>query len=145
MSKLILPMMAALIGGVAAGLQAPFNGIMGQKVGDLASVFITYGGGAVIIALVVLLTGNAQFSEWRTLPWYVFLAGPLGLVIIGTLGYTIPRLGAASTTTLFILSWLAIAVAIDHLGLLGVDVRRADVPRLVGIALLMAGTWLVVR
>ena len=145
MGKLLLPIIAALIGGVAAGLQAPFNGIMGQKVGDLASVFITYGGGALIIALVVLLTGNAQFSEWRTLPWYVFFAGPLGLVIIGTLGFTIPRLGAASTTTLFILSWLAIAVLIDHLGWLGVDVRRIDLSRLIGIGLLLAGTWLVVR
>ena len=55
---LFLQILAGLLGGFAAALQGPFTGIMGTKVGDLASVFITYCGGAVIIASVFFISSQ---------------------------------------------------------------------------------------
>jgi len=141
----ILQVLAGLLGGVAAALQGPFTGIMGQKVGDLTSVFVTYCGGAVVIAAVVLASGGGNLSQWRTLPWYVFLAGPLGLVIIWSLSYTVPRLGATGSTLLFILSWLACSVVIDHFGWIGVSVRPFGLNCALGIGALLVGAWLVLR
>lgn len=120
MIALIVPLIVVLIGGIAAAFQAVFAGIIGQKVGDLESVLITYTIGALIITLLVWLTqGGLQVSAWRTLPWYVFLSGPLGLVIVGSLSFTVPRLGAATAITLFIASWLILSAFFDHFGLLG--------------------------
>jgi transporter family-2 protein len=34
---------------------------------------------------------------------------------------------------------------VDHFGLLGADLRPLDVSRIVGMGLMLAGTWLVVR
>ena len=141
----LLQILAGILGGIAAALQGTFTGIMGEKVGDLTSVFITYCGGAALIVLIVFASGGGQLSQWRTLPWYVYLSGPLGLVIIWSLSYTVPRLGVTGATILFILSWLTCSVIIDHLGWLGVDARPVDWGRALGLCALLLGTWLVLR
>ena len=141
----VLQILAGILGGTAAALQGPFTGIIGEKVGDLTSVFITYCGGAAVIALIVFASGGGQLSQWRVLPWYVYLAGPLGLVIIWSLSFTVPRLGATGATILFILSWLACSVVIDQFGWLGVDARPVDWSRALGLGALLLGTWLVLR
>ena len=145
MISLLVQLLVGIAGGVASGLQAPFTGLMGQKMGEVAAVFTTYVGGAVVIALITLFTGGHGLSAWRSLPWYVFLAGPLGLVIIGSLSYTVPRLGATTATTLFVLSWLAFSALADHFGWFGLETRPLDLARMAGVLALIAGTWLVIR
>ena len=48
-----LPILIAVLGGVAVVIQARFNGMMDKGMGTMESVFITYGLGGLIIALVV--------------------------------------------------------------------------------------------
>lgn len=136
-------MLVGIVGGIAAAIQGPFTGVMGRTIGDVGSVFFTYGGGGLLIALIVLLSGGSSLSGWRELPWYVFLAGPLGLVIIGSLSFTVPRLGAVVATALFILSWLCFSAVVDQFGLFGVEARTVNPSRLLGIAALIIGTYLV--
>ena len=145
MIQFIIQVLVAIIGGIASGIQAPLAGVMGQRVGDMTSVFFTYVGGGIVIALITLLSGGGQISAWRSLPWYVFLAGPLGLMVIGSFSYTVPRLGAASATTIFILASLACSAIIDHFGWFDVPIRTMDLPRLGGMLALIIGTWLVIR
>lgn len=145
MISFLVQLLVGIAGGIASGLQAPFSGLMGQRMGEVASVFVTYVGGALVIAIITLFTGGHGLSGWRTLPWYVFLAGPLGLVIVGSLSYTVPRLGATTATTLFVLSWLAFSALADQYGWFGLATRPLDVSRLLGVLALIAGTWLVIR
>ncbi|MCB0153980.1 MAG: DMT family transporter [Anaerolineae bacterium] len=145
MVSILLGVIAGLVGGVAAGLQAPFAGLMGQRVGDLGSVFFTYVGGGLLITMITLLTGGSHLTAWRSVPWYAFLAGPLGLVIIASLSYTVPRLGAAAASTLFVAAWLILSLIFDQFGWLGVAQRSLDGVRWLGVAALLVGTWLVVR
>ena len=145
MITFLIQILIGITGGIAAGMQAPFNGIMGQKMGDVASVFVTYVGGAVVIIVIALATRGSGLSEWRSVPWYVFLAGPIGLVIIGSLSYTVPRLGTSTATTLFILSWLLFSAVVDHFGWFGLETRALDLSRTLGIGALLLGTWLVIR
>jgi transporter family-2 protein len=143
---IILQIVVGLVGGIAAAFQAVFSGLMGQRLGDWESVFFTYvGGGLLIMAAMFTVKGGGNLANWRELPWYVFLAGPLGLVIIASLSYTVPRLGAATATTLFVTAWLILSAIIDHFGLFGGVPRPLDLPRLLGFIILLAGTWLVVR
>lgn len=53
-------------------------------------------------------------KAWRTIPWYAYLAGPPGIVIISSIGYAIPRIGIASTLTLIVVSQLIVGVILDH-------------------------------
>jgi uncharacterized membrane protein YdcZ (DUF606 family) len=47
--------------------------------------------------------------------------------------------------TLIVTAQLILSTLLDHFGLLGTSVRSADLSRMIGIAVLLLGTWLMVR
>jgi transporter family-2 protein len=55
----------------------------------------------------------------------------------------IPRLGAAMVIALIVAGQMLGSLAFDHFGLLGVPVHPANVPRLMGAALLVGGVILI--
>jgi transporter family-2 protein len=69
----------------------------------------------------------------------------MGLVIVGTISYTIPRLGLSKAFTIIVASQFLLASILDHYGLLGAVVRPMDLSRLAGMSLLVVGVWLIVR
>ena len=81
----------------------------------------------------------------RAVPWYALTTGVLGLVIVGTIGYTVPRLGLATAFTIIVAAQFAVAALIDHFGLLGAAVRPMELSRLTGIGVLILGVWLITR
>jgi transporter family-2 protein len=111
---LILAIVAATIGGLAVATQSGVVGLLNQRLGTLESVFITYFGGGLTILAMMILLGGGNLGEWRKLPWYAFLGGPLGLVIIGSLSYTTPRLGVTATAAVFVASQLILGAVFDH-------------------------------
>lgn len=144
MMTILIPLFVALIGGVAGALQAPFAGMIGRALGDLQSVLITYCVGAVVIVLITLLIqGGMHMEAWRSVPWYVFLSGPLGLIIVGSFSFTVPRLGVATATMVFVAASLVLGAVFDHVGIFGVPQRTLDASRLLGITIFVIGIWLV--
>lgn len=135
----------AIVGGIAVALQGHFMGIMDQRIGSKESVFITYASGGVLAALMMIVARGGHLSAWQNAPWYALCAGILGLVIVGTIGYTVPRLGLTAAFTVIVASQLVVAVILDHFGLFGAAVRAMDLPRITGLILLILGVWLVLR
>ena len=148
MIPFLINLLIGIIGGIAAGLQAPFTGIMGQKVGELGSVLITYTLGAVAILIIAAgasFIGAIDMSQWRQIPWWAFLAGPIGLIIIGSVSYSIPRLGATSATMLFLVGWLIFSAIIDHFGWFGIPIKPFNFSKIAGSLTLLLGGWLILR
>jgi transporter family-2 protein len=145
MSEFAWLLLLALVGGLAAGIQGPLASLMGKHVGIIGSVFIVHLGGAVFCLPFLWQRSAADLSGWRLIPWYAWLAGGLGLVLVGALSYCIVRLGVTKTLTMIIVGQLLVGVLLDHFGLLVGQARVLDASRLAGIALLLLGTWLVVR
>jgi transporter family-2 protein len=135
----------AVVGGMAGTLQAHFMGLMDRNLGTLESVFITYGLGGLIIGLVMLLLRGGNLGGWPDVPWYAFSAGVLGLVVVGILGFTAPRIGLVSVLTLFVASQFIVGAGMDHLGLFGAEVRTLDISRVSGMGVILVGVWLVFR
>jgi len=135
----------ALIGGVAICFQSLFSGIIGSKVGIFESVFIVHAGGMLLAGMIVAFLRGGNLGVWNTVPWYALTAGFLGVVIVGSISYAVPRIGLASTLTLAIAAQLVFGALLDHFGLLGAMQRAFDPPRIVGLLALAIGTWLVVR
>jgi bacterial/archaeal transporter family-2 protein len=129
-------MLIAILAGIAVAVQGSFIGTIDRTSGTATSVLITYGIGAIVAAAMWLLRG-APLANVRALPWYVWLAGPAGLVIVGGIGYAAPRLGLARTLVLTVAAQLIAALLIDR--------RGVDLPRAAGVALTIAGVWLVVK
>ena len=135
----------AVIGGITVVLQAQMIGLMEQKMGTLESVFVTYGSGGLLISLILLAMRGGNLKAWVNVPWYAFLAGVMGLVIIGTIGYTVPRLGLVTAFTILVATQFVGGALIDHWGLMGAEVRLLDLPKLFGIGVLLVGVWLIIR
>ena len=145
MENFILVLLVGLAGGVAVGLQGPLASMMSGRLGTLESVFIVHLGGAILAGLPLLVMRGGNLGAWRDVPWYALAAGTLGLVVLSAVSYTIPRIGIATTVTLIVVAQLATAALLDHFGLLGATVRVLDPARLVGIVVLFAGTWMIMR
>ena len=145
METLIFVVTIGLIGGVAVGLQGPLTSLMSQRLGILESVFIIHIGGALVALSPLLFMAGGNLTRWRTVPWYALGAGALGLVVLGAISYTIPRVGVASTIILIVAGQLVIGAVLDHFGLLGAPVRPLDAARLAGILVIFVGIWLIVR
>jgi transporter family-2 protein len=145
MQAIILVAIVGVIGGLAVGLQGPLTSMMSQRLGVMESVFVVHFGGAIAAALFLVVRGGGGLGQWRTLPWYVLGAGVLGLVVLSAISFTIPRLGVASTVTLVVVGQLVLSLFLDQFGLLGTEVRQIDAGRLLGVGVLLLGTWLIVR
>ncbi len=137
--------LVAVVGGVAIAFQSLFSGVIGTRVGVPESVFIVHAGGMLLAAAIMLALRGGNLGAWNAVPWYTLSAGFLGVVIVGSISYTVPRIGLAPTLTLAIVAQLALGALLDHFGWLGATLRPLDLPRLLGLAILAAGTWLVVR
>jgi transporter family-2 protein len=135
----------AVIGGIAITLQGQFMGLLDQAMGTRESVFITYGSGGALIAVYTLFRAGSNLHHWREIPPYAFTTGILGLVIVGTIGYVVPRLGVANGFTLLVASEFIAAAVIDSFGLFGAEMRPLGIARALGLIIILLGVWLVVR
>jgi transporter family-2 protein len=145
MESLFLITLVGLAGGIAVGLQSPLASMLSQRLGMFESVFIVHLGGAVIALVPLLLYGGGRLGQWRSAPWYALCAGVFGLIVIAAISYTIPRVGVAAAITTIVAGQILVAALLDHFGLLGATVRPLDLPRLLGLAVVMMGVWLTVR
>jgi transporter family-2 protein len=132
-------------GGVVTALQAHLMGILDRRIGTLESVFITYFSGGLLIGLIMLVQRGGNLGAGEPVPWYAYSSGVLGLIIVGTLGFSTPRMGLIAAFTVFIAAQLLMGVLIDHFGLIGAAQRPLTLSRAVGVAVMLAGVWLTLR
>ena len=71
--------------------------------------------------------------------------GLAGVAIVLTSLVTVRELGAGGVTAAMIAGQLTLSIVLDRLGVLGLDERAITVPKMLGVALLAAGTVLVVH
>jgi len=143
--EIIFLILLALIGGIAVTLQGQFMGAMDSAIGTRESVFITYAGGGLAITILMMVLRGGNLKAATSVPWYAFTAGLLGLLIVGTIGFTIPRLGLTSALTLVLTGQYLASTLIEHFGWFGAPVRPFDWTRLLGILILLLGVWLTTR
>ena len=137
----------AIIIGALMPFQAGLNAELTRQLkhpylGALLSLSI----GAIAVSVLVLFNGG--FGELRRLsqtPPHLFLGGILGAIFVGSSLYLIPRMGATALIGAFITGQLIGSVLIDHFGFLGLNSQPVSFTRLLGVFLLFAGLFLVVR
>ncbi len=145
MLSVVLTILIGILGGISVGLQGPIASQMSQRIGSAASAFVVHISGAVLADLLLLTRGGEQIQNWRSLSWYMLISGGFGVVLYLTLNHTMPRLGATTALALIIIGQLTVGIIVDQFGWFGVPVRHADLVRLAGAMLLIAGGWLIVR
>jgi bacterial/archaeal transporter family-2 protein len=103
---------------------------------------------SMVFALVVLLAWERSVTGFRDAaqqPVWLWVGGVMSLFIVLAITIAAPRIGVAATIGLVIAGNLVMAAAIDRWGLLAQDQIPITGPRLLGLALLAAGSALTLR
>lgn len=141
----------AVVAMVAAGglvaMQAPINSVLGKSVGTFAAASVSFAVGLAVLVCITLLftSGFGEVVNTADLRWYYLTGGLLGAAYVTTVLVSVRTLGAGGVTAATIAGQLTLAVVIDRFGWFGVDKQGLTPQRVLGIALLALGTFLVVR
>ncbi len=139
--------LTAVVGGLVA-LQAPINSGLGRTVGTFQGAFISFAIGTTLLLGIAAVSkgGVAGIGKVVDVPsWHYLLGGLLGAAYVSTVLVTVRTLGAGALTAATISGQLTMSALIDQFGWLGVDRNPIGPARLLGLALLVLGTFLVVR
>jgi transporter family-2 protein len=142
--------LAVLLGvgaGCLVGMQAPINSRLGRSVGSVEAATFSFlvGTAALVLILLVARGGIGGLGHVGRAPWWALVGGLLGAVYVSVALVAVRTLGASGLTAVVIGGQLAISVAIDRFGLLGVARQSVGLQRILGLVLLAVGVVLVVR
>lgn len=145
MDRGLAVILTAAAGGLIA-LQAPINAGLGRATGSLAAALVSFAIGTVALTAIVVISGNAGgLGSTFDVSWYYLLGGLLGAVYVTNALLAVSAIGAGGVAAATVAGQLTASVAIDRLGLFGLDQVALTPARVVGVVLLLAGTLLVVR
>jgi bacterial/archaeal transporter family-2 protein len=137
--------LTALAGGLVA-LQAPINSGLGKAVGTWAAASISFLVGTAALLLIAAINhSEVHLGGTSGLAWYWFTGGLLGAAYVSTVLVSVRTLGAGGVTAATIAGQLTTAVVIDRLGILGLTQKPLSLARIIGVVLLAAGVFLIVR
>ncbi len=135
----------AIVGGCIA-LQAPINAGLGKSTGNFAAATISFAVGTVLLAAIVAISGKtAGLSNVTHVEWYYLLGGALGAAYVFSALVLVSQIGAGGVAAATVTGQLTTSVVLDQIGFLGLEQTPLTLGRGLGVALLLAGTYLVVR
>jgi transporter family-2 protein len=139
---------ALLLSGLAGALvamQPPINSKLGQSIGNFAAATFSFLVGTMALLVVTLAVGNHHIADIKHVPWWYFVGGFIGAVFVASSLITVRTLGAGGVVAATIAGQLTFSVVIDKFGLLGLPEKPLSVTRVIGVALLALGVYLIVR
>ena len=136
----------SLAAGVAGAAQAAISGALGRRVGTVgAAGFGVVLAAILVVALAVVLGRGGSVVAAIHQPFWLWLGGLFGAVIVLAIAYAPPRIGTFATVALLIAGQLAAGAVIDALGLLGSPRIPVTISRAAGLVLVAAGAALTLR
>lgn len=135
----------AAVGGLIA-LQPAVNAGLGRATGNIAAALVSFAVGTLLLAAIVVLAGQAPgLGSTFDVPWYYLLGGVLGAAYVFTALVVVSSIGAGGVAAATITGQLVASVVLDRLGVLGLEETPITLERVLGVVLLLAGTYLIVR
>ena len=145
MDRGLAVLLTAVVGGILA-LQAPINAGLGRATGSIAAALVSFTVGTIVLVAVVAVSGEAGgLASTFDVRWYYLVGGLLGAVYVTMALITVKSIGAGGVAAATVTGQLTAAVVIDRLGWFGLQETPLSAARIVGVGLLLAGTYLVVR
>ena len=137
--------LACAAGGCIA-LQAATNASLRMHLDDPRyAAFFSICGTIATAALFMLAVRPAvpTAAVMRSVPWWNWLGGPLGALIVLSGAALTPKLGAAAFIAAFVGGQLICSLTLDHYGLLNLPRQDLTPGRMLGAVLVFAGVLLV--
>ncbi|NBC21758.1 MAG: EamA-like transporter family protein [Alphaproteobacteria bacterium] len=139
---------ATILAGAMIASQGIINGRMAVHMGGpVQAALISFSvGWMVLLALNLALGHDLPVREAAAAaPWWAWLGGFMGAVVVTLAATAVPRIGVATYVSAFIAGQLTAAIFYDHFGILGQAVREITWPRLIGVIFMGLGVYLIRR
>ena len=141
---LLIPLLVGMGVVVQSGANTQLRHILANP---FLAGLISFGCGTLVLLIInlVLRTDFTVLSgeTIQRTQWWMWLGGLLGSFFIMSVIFVAPQIGPAKLFGLLIASQLVFSVVVDHFGWMGFEVQPITVKRTVGVALLIAGAFLV--
>jgi transporter family-2 protein len=134
--------------GITISVQAIVNGQLRVAIGSpLVAAFISFATGTLLLLLLIGITRQPvpSMSALQQVSWPKWTGGALGAFFVTATIIAIQRIPTANLFALIITSQFITALLIDHFGWLGAMQSAITPLKLVGVVLLIAGAYLVIK
>lgn len=123
---MIYIILAFLCGGLTI-FSMIVNAGLGKKIGVLQGTLINYVVGlsvTIIVILIIMLTGNFQRSSFTGVPFYAFLGGLIGVVVVAASNIVIPKIPALYTAILIFIGQIFTGIIMDYVILNSISIGK---------------------
>jgi len=133
--------------GAFISIQARINGELGHRLQDgYFAAVISFGSGLVVLTIVVVISRpgrrarSALFTALRTraIPWWYFIGGACGAMLVLSQGVSATLLGVALFTVAMVAGQTLSALVVDRRGIGTMPPKSITWPRAVGTFLMVA-------
>lgn len=138
----ILPALAGLTITTQAGVNSQLRFAVNNP---WVAAFISFLVGTVILGLYILATKQPipSLTQLRGIELYKYSGGLLGAFFVTVIIFSVQRIGSANVFALVIAAQLLMALLYDHYGLFGFQQANINWVKLLGVAMLIGGAYLI--
>ena len=130
----------SFVAGLFIVLQSVFNARLGETVGTWPSNVFVHGSGFLFALFVLMMISRqVQFENFREVPPYYLLGGVFGAIIIFSVMQGISILGVSYAITIIIVTQVVGGFIIDYFGLFGEAIATVNLSKIIGLILMIVG------
>lgn len=110
----------AMIGGGLTIISMIINAGLAKEIGVLRGTLINYIVGLLVILIIMVFaksTYNFNIDSFSNIPFYAFLGGLIGVIVVSASNVVIPKIPTMYTTLLIFIGQIFTGIIIDYLEL----------------------------
>ncbi len=146
---LSIAILVGLAAGCLLGVQPSANGSLGKALAHpYQAALISFAVGTALLLILCLFAGVFPPTFKSTpgqLPWWVWSGGAIGVVVVTTSLFFVPRVGSVPWFAAIMTGQTLAAILLDHFGWMGNPQADASPLRLLGVALLVTGVLVIAQ
>jgi transporter family-2 protein len=142
----MLWILLAAAAGACLALQAAANASLRGNLSDVRYAAFFSICGTILTATMVMLAIRPPFpsaAAFRSAPWWNWIGGPLGALIVLSGAFLTPKLGAAAFIAAVIAGQVVCSLLLDHFGWMDVARQELSPGRAFGAVLVVSGVLAV--
>jgi len=144
----VILLLLAAAAGACISIQAAANASLRAHLADARWATFFSICGTIVTGVVVMLLIRPPLpsaAALRSAPWWNWIGGPLGALIVLSGAALTSRLGAAAFIAAIVAGQLASSILLDHFAWMNLASRPLTISRGLGVVLVFVGVLLVTR
>ena len=135
-------LIVSIIIGAIISVMILFNGTISNTMGLFTSSVIIHFVG-LISTILILIIRKSKFIINREFPFFLYIAGAIGVITVMLTNITFVQLGVSLTISLGLLGQSVFSILIDNFGYLGMKRIKFNRKKYIGLFLIAFGIFIM--